>query len=119
MQNFELLKRAGRTGKPILLKREEDIREVLAILDAITAGLSRSDERGSEGFRALRKGLAYCWSVAVAAAPDLGRPMMERWMRSENPDVRWVMKQNLSKKRLATGGADWVAEWQARFAERP
>ena len=44
---------------------------------------------------------------------------MERWMRSENPDVRWVMKQNLSKKRLAAGGADWVAEWQARFAERP
>jgi HEAT repeats len=117
--DYERRAAAAALCEPVLLKREEDIREVLAILDAITAGLSRSDERGSEGFRALRKGLAYCWSVAVAAAPDLGRPLMERWLRSENPDVRWVMKQNLSKKRLAAGGADWVAEWQARFAERP
>jgi hypothetical protein len=105
--------------EPVLLKGEEDVRKVLAILGGITDGLSRSDERGSEGYRALRKGLAYCWSVAVAAAPDAGRPLMERWMQNEDPDVRWVMKQNLSKKRLAVGGADWVAEWQARLGGRP
>lgn len=82
----------------------------------ITDGLSRSDERGSEGYRALREGGAYCWSVVIAAAPDAGRPLMERLMWNEDANVRWVMKQNLSKKRLAVGGADGVAEWQARLA---
>lgn len=76
---------------------------------------SRSSERRSEGFRALRKGFAYCWSVAVAAAPDAGRPLMERWMRSDDPDVRWVMKQNLTKKRLTNAGADWVASWSSKL----
>jgi hypothetical protein len=101
--------------EPVLLGRESDVREVLAILDSITEALSRSSERRSEGFRALRKGLAYCWSVTVAAAPDAGRPLMERWMRSDDPDVRWVMKQNLTKKRLTKAGADWVESWRSNL----
>jgi hypothetical protein len=99
--------------EPALLHDERDVREVLAILDTITDALSRSTHRRSEGFQALRKGLAYCWSVAVAAAPDSGRPLMERWMRSDDSDVRWVMRRNLSKKRLEAAGADWVARWRA------
>lgn len=99
--------------EPALLRSERDARAVLQVLDRITEALSRSADRRSEGFRALRKGLAYCWSVAVAAAPEVGRPLMERWMRSEDPDVRWVMRQNLTKKRLAAAGTDWVERWKA------
>lgn len=102
--------------EPALLGNEPDVRAVLEILDRITEALSRSEDRRSEGFRALRKGLAYCWSVAVAAAPEAGRPPMERWMRSRDPDVRWVMRQNLAKKRLAAAGADWVERWRAELA---
>jgi len=40
---------------------------------------------------------------------------MERWMRSDDPDVRWVMKQNLTKKRLTKAGADWVASWRSKL----
>ncbi len=111
----DLERRAAIAGpcEPALLLDERDAREVLAILETVTEALSRSTDRRSEGFRALRKGLAYCWSVAVAAAPDAGRPLMERWMGSEDPDVRWVMRQNLSKKRLEAAGADWVARWRA------
>jgi HEAT repeat len=110
----DLERRAAIAGpcEPALLRDERDVREVLAILDIVTEALSRSPDRRSEGFRALRKGLAYCWSVAVAAAPDAGRPAMERWMGSENPDVRWVMTQNLTKRRLQAAGADWVARWR-------
>jgi hypothetical protein len=97
--------------EPALLTRIEDAREVLVILDRITEGLAGSTDRRSEAFRALRKGLAYCWSVAVAAAPGDGRPLMERWMASEDPDVRWVMRKNLAKRRLRTAGAEWVAHW--------
>ena len=114
--DFERRAAAAALCEPVLLKREHDVREVLAILDAITEDLSRSSERRSDGFRALRKGLAYCWSVAVAAAPDAGRPLMERWMRSEDRDVRWVMKQNLAKKRLTAAGPDWIASWSSELA---
>ena len=34
---------------------------------------------------------------------------MQPWVRSDDPDVRWIMKQNLEKKRIAAAGADWVA----------
>ena len=56
--------------------------------------------------------LAYCWSVAVAAAPEAGRPLMDKWIGSEDRDVRWLMKQNLAKNRLAAAGRDWVERWR-------
>lgn len=116
--DYERRAAAAALSEPILLKREEDVRDVLLILDRITEAIARSGDRRSDPFRTLRQGLAYCWSVAVAAAPDAGRPLMERWMGSQDPDIRWVMKQNLSKKRPAAAGAGWVAEWQARLARR-
>jgi hypothetical protein len=33
----------------------------------------------------------------------------------EDWDVRWIMKQNLSKKRLARMDAEWVAACQAQL----
>jgi hypothetical protein len=101
--------------EPALLKDEGDVRRVLVILDRVTRALARSTDRRSEGFRALRKGLAYCWSVAVAAAPGPGREAIEPWLESEDPDVRWVMKQNLAKKRIGAAGAAWVERSKRRL----
>lgn len=111
--DFERRAAAAALCEPALLGRDRDVRSVLVTLDRITAAMSRSRDRRSEGFQALRKGLAYCWSVAVAASPEAGRPRMERWLRSDDPDVRWVMKRNLTKKRLAAAGLDWVERWKA------
>lgn len=82
--------RAAAAGlcEPVLLKSEATARSVLELLDRITSSLARSRDRRSNGFRVLRQGLAYCWSVAVAAAPDEGRRLMERWMREDDQDVR-------------------------------
>jgi hypothetical protein len=113
--DFERRAAAAALCEPVLLTRERDVRAVLSILDRITAGLARSRDRRSDGFVALRKGLAYCWSVAVAAAPDAGRPLMERWMQSDDPDVRWVMRQNLSKRRLLVAAPAWVSTWRSRL----
>ncbi len=113
--DYERRAAAAALCEPVLLHDEGQVREVLAILDEITTGMASSEDRRSDGFRTLRQGMAYCWSVAVAAAPDAGRPLMERWMRSDDPDVRWVMRKNLSKKRLAKAGTDWVADWRARL----
>ncbi len=100
--------------EPALLREPVHAERTLQILDAITASVARCEDRRGEDFQALRKGLAYCWSVAVAALPDVGKPMMERWLASNDRDVRWIMRQNLAKKRLARMDAEWVATWEAQ-----
>lgn len=111
--DFERRAAAAALCEPALLEDERDVRQVLELLDdRITAGMTRATDRRTDGFLALRKGMAYCWSVAVAAAPEAGRPLMEKWMRADDRDVRWVMKQNLSKRRIRVAGLDWVERWQ-------
>src|SRR5712692_7992785 len=101
--------------EPTLLKDPAQVERVLAILDAITRSLAASGERRTEGFRVRRQALGYCWSVAAAANPKAGKPFMEKWLRSQDPDVVWVMKSNLSKARMAALGADWVSSWLGKL----
>ena len=101
--------------EPALLRDGEQVKRVLEILDHITNSIPDVEDRRSDEFKALRKGLGYCWSVAVAAAPEEGKRMMERWFSSDDKDVLWVMKENLRKKRLARMGAEWVEEGKARL----
>ncbi len=96
--------------EPRLLRRREEAERVLAVLDAITRQVEAAPDRKGEGFQALRKALAYGWSVAVAAAPEPGRTLMERWLRSPDRDVRWIMKENLTKNRLLRLDPAWVAQ---------
>jgi hypothetical protein len=98
------VQRAAAAGlcEPALLKGQEEAVEVLAILDRITRSMAGATDRRGEGFRVLREALGYCWSVAAAAAPANARPYMEKWLRSKDKDVAWVMKSNLSKARMAT-----------------
>jgi hypothetical protein len=102
--------------EPSLLRDANHAERVLGILDQITASVTRVEERRSDEFRALRKGLGYCWSVAVAAHPEAGKAMLERWLTSDDPDVRWIMRRNLKKKRLARMDSAWVAACQDRLA---
>lgn len=101
--------------EPRLLGQEKHTRQVLYILDRITASLVQADDRRSDEFRTLRQGLGYCWSVAVAALPEQGKLAMERWMTSADPDVRWIMKENLKKNRLLRMDLAWVQEWSRQL----
>ena len=87
--------------EPALLKSNADTVGVLAILDHITRSLAASTNRADEGFRVLRQALGYGWSVAAAAAPGNATPYLEKWLRSTDKDVMWVMKSNLGKSRMA------------------
>lgn len=100
--------------EPRLLDRPERVADTLSVLDTITASLE-ADEADEEGRRTLVKGLGYCWSVAVAADPELGRPAFERWLESDHPDVRRVVRENLKKARLSRMDASWVADCQGRL----
>jgi hypothetical protein len=44
----------------------------------------------------------------VAGQPSIGKPRMEKWISSQDADIRWIMKQNLNKKRLTRIDEDWV-----------
>jgi hypothetical protein len=108
--NF-LEKRAAAAAmcEPRLLKKEAIAIAVLDMLDDITAlivGFKGKDE----AFDVLKKGLAYCWSVAAAACPEKGKKLIEKWLRSEDKNVVWIMKENLKKNRLTKMDKKWVAE---------
>jgi hypothetical protein len=49
--------------------------------------------------RTLRQALGYCWSVAVAADPGPGLEAFHA-LDVTDPDVAWVVRTNLTKKRL-------------------
>ncbi len=108
-----LLQRAVVAGlcEPALLRDSAVAEAVVQTLDRITATLPGAADRRSEPFRVLRQALGYGWSVAAVAAPAAGRAAMERWFAGTDPDVRWVMRENLKKTRLARMDADWVARW--------
>ena len=107
--------------EPVLLTDPQRVRAVLAVLDEATGGVTAAgpDERRSDAFKALRKGLGYCWSVAVAAAPEEGRPAFEalvaRVERSGDRDLRWIARENLRKRRLERLDAGWVETLRARL----
>jgi hypothetical protein len=101
--------------EPRLLSHKEHAERVLHLLDQITASLLSGANRRGDDFQALRKGLGYCWSVAVAAYPAKGKELLEKWFSSTDPDVRWIMKENLSKNRLLRMDATWVQKSSAQL----
>jgi hypothetical protein len=60
------------------------------------------DHRRHDDARTLRQALGYCWSVAIAAAPERG---LELWRELEvraatDVDVAWIVNENRTKARL-------------------
>lgn len=90
--------------EPRLLVDQDSALTAFDVLDQVTealAGVPAAGRRGDDPFRVLRQSLGYCWSVAVAARPDPGFPRLERWAKVPDRDVRWVIRENLKKTRLA------------------
>ncbi|MEJ2263738.1 MAG: hypothetical protein P8X95_09850 [Anaerolineales bacterium] len=98
--------------EPKQLTRAGNAHVVLQILDDITQSFTTIEDRRDDTVRVLRKGLGYCWSVAVVALPDEGQALMEKWFASQDKDIRWIMKENLKKKRLSRMDPAWVDRWK-------
>jgi hypothetical protein len=81
--------------EPRLLKAPEAARRALALVERVTDALPHSRDR------VLRQALGYCWSVAVAACPEEGLARFARLERSNDPDIVWIVRENLKKARLA------------------
>ncbi|MCJ7619450.1 MAG: hypothetical protein MUP64_04440, partial [Anaerolineae bacterium] len=100
-----------------LLNDRSHAGRVLRVLDGITASIEDVQDRRSDEFTALRKGMGYCWSVAVVALPDVGKLLMEKWFSSDDSDVSWIMRENLKKKRLERMDGEWVQQWRSRLEQ--
>lgn len=110
---------AAALAEPRLLAKPGHRREALAILDRITRAVERTSVGKRDGsFRILRQGLGYAWSVIVAADFHEGRPLMEKWMQGQDPDILWIMQQNLKKARLARADRAWVTRWSGSLAPK-
>lgn len=111
-----LEQRAAAAGlcEPRLLKQPHHAAAVLQILDQITASIEQVTDRRSPDFQALRKGLGYCWSVAVVALSKEGKALMEKWLCHADKDIQWIMRTNLKKARLNRMDAGWVEHWKAK-----
>ena len=117
---FEQRAAAAALCEPRLLRTAPSARAALDLLDEITRAIPDLNDRKSAGFEALRKGLAYCWSVAVAALPEEGKPRFAAWTPSPDPDIRWILRENLKKNRLLKMDAAWVRDMQEQVeSHRP
>jgi hypothetical protein len=116
LSDAPLVQRALAAGlcEPDLLTRERDVAHVLRFLARVTAQFARPKPKDDDRL-VLRQALGYCWSVAVAAQPALGKPAFERLTPPASADVLWIVKENLGKKRLARMDAAWVAQCQRRL----
>ena len=99
------------TAHPPLLGEGELARYALKTAEGIledAAGIPEEKRKG-EAFQVLKKGLSYALSVLVAAAPEEGFSLLERWAKRSDPDIHQVLVENLKKKRLESVDADRVA----------
>ncbi len=118
--NFlEIRAAAASLCEPRLLKQKECAKRTLVLLEQITASISTTNDRKTDEFRALKKSMGYCWSVAVAANPAAGMPLMEHWFSATDKDIRWIMRENLKKKRLERMNARWVQHSRLQLERTP
>jgi HEAT repeat protein len=88
--------------EPRLLASPVGVKAALAACRDTTGALAALplEARRRDDVRALRQALGYCWSVAIAADPSAGLPSFAELRASEDPDVRWIVRENLRKARL-------------------
>ena len=87
-------------AEPRLLRTPAAVGAALDVVDAATALVVGSSDRRAEPVRVLRQALGYAWSVVIAADPGRGWPRFVAWSKRDDPDVAWLVRENLKKNRL-------------------
>jgi hypothetical protein len=106
---LEMRAAAAGIAEPALLRDTAVSRAALEIHRRILDRIFRSADRGSEGFRTLRKGLGYSLSVVVAARPVPGFNYLRELAEVDDPDIRWILKSNVKKRRLTRDFSEDIA----------
>jgi DNA polymerase III delta prime subunit len=118
MNGNDLEKRAivAALCEPKLLKEKSIIIRIFEILKRITLKFEGISGKLSIEQDSLRKSLGYGWSVAIVSLPYEGKIAFEKIAKIENKHIKWIVKENLKKKRLSSMDKNWVAKMLESFA---
>ncbi|HEY9593916.1 MAG TPA: HEAT repeat domain-containing protein, partial [Spirochaetia bacterium] len=113
MQNASLLEMraiAAGLAHPPLLGDAAFAAYCIETARTILAAVTRVDRaaRRDDAFRVLRQGMGYALSVFVVAAPAEGFVLMRKLAAVRDPDIAWIIRENLKKKRIAEKFPDEV-----------
>jgi hypothetical protein len=99
---LEVRAAAAAVAEPPLLDDPVRGNDALSIQEAAVGVLAAisSAERRKDDVRVLRQGLGYTVGVAVASVPGPGTGLLVRMARSGDPDLSWVVRENMKKARL-------------------
>lgn len=102
---------AAAVAEPPLLRDAARGADALAIQAAAVAALAGrpAGVRSTGPARVLRQALGYTLSVAAAATPDAGFRLLADLATRPDPDLRWIVRANLKKARLAPWPAQVTA----------
>lgn len=114
--HFEQRAALATLAHPDLLVDVAAAQSLLDLLDHSMQSMLASRDRQTEGYKTLRKGLGYCWSIVVAAHPEPGKTRFLRWSEWDDKDVLWVLKSNLRKRRMERMDEAWVRHQLQRLS---
>ncbi len=98
-------------AEPDLLEDASHALDALDLHYAALAAIRRLPPgvRRDADVRTLRQALGYSVSVVVAAVPAAGFAQMQTWAAWDDPDVTWILRENVKKKRLERWPGDLAA----------
>jgi hypothetical protein len=91
---------AAAVSDPELLQDRQIANSALQIHGELFEHVRSVENRKTEAFRVLRKALGYTLSLVVVELPEKGFELMDTIICSRDPDLLWIVKSNLKKKRL-------------------
>jgi len=102
-KNEWLVMRAVAAGvaEPALLRDKQIAKGALGLHEKIFSHIFVAEYRKTDEFKTLRQALGYSLSVVICAIPKEGFEYLRRLAGSRDPDVLWVLRENLKKNRLA------------------
>jgi hypothetical protein len=92
---------AAAMGEPSLMKDKRLVEVALELHKVIIDNL-KSPDRNSDEFRSLRQTLGYSISVVAPGNPEKAFGYLQSLLKKRDPDLTWIVRENLRKKRLTT-----------------
>lgn len=105
---LEMRAAAAAVGDPHILRHGGVASSALQLHKLIFDLFSTIQGRKTESFRVLRKALGYTLSLVVVEIPEEGFDLIDSLISSGDPDLIWIVKSNLKKKRLLRKFPDQV-----------
>ena len=100
---------AAGVAEPALLVDEQTAKSAFELHKKIFSKIAATSERKSSDFKTLRQGLGYSLSVIVRAVPREGFEYMRQLAEQQDVDILWIVKENLTKKRLLKNFSEELA----------